>query len=360
MTLTIRTAGVRRTGGAVVAERGVQETARGTGADLVAVAQMSADGCFADRNRLRIRWVARWNVADGDLLLGVSDSRRKPGDEQQVRSAAQRAGLLRRPRDEHRHLLAVGFVARPMGPYHVALLELDGDEDVCGRRDGEDEVGDGHRRRRPEGHDEAEIDGVPDVAVPSARRELHRRVGHASQEQEDLPEAEEIEVIDEERADQHDHPAREGEPLEQQAERLALDLPDHASDRLPLPEEQEQRRAGRQHEGAALERLGDDFRPDGLEALPGHHAVLQREDGEKHGIGQQCRAQRPRRRGIDRLRDDEVGDEADGVEERDQEDRVRDQPIDEEEDSLHCRASLVARHVTRCRSGKPLACLGCC
>src|SRR5687768_15658806 len=60
----------------------------------------------------------------------------------------------------------------------VALLELNADQDVAGRGEGEQEMALGHGRRRPERHEEAEIDRVPDHAVEGRRLEL-RLAGRA-------------------------------------------------------------------------------------------------------------------------------------------------------------------------------------
>ena len=68
------------------------------------------------------------------------------------------ARLLGWPRHEHRDLAAVRLVPVSVSLDEVTLFELDGDEDVSRRRHGEDQVRDGHRRRRPEGDDETEID----------------------------------------------------------------------------------------------------------------------------------------------------------------------------------------------------------
>ena len=47
----------------------------------------------------------------------------------------------------------------------VALLEGDADEDVARGREREHEPADGHVRRRPEGHQQAQIDRVADELV---------------------------------------------------------------------------------------------------------------------------------------------------------------------------------------------------
>ena len=86
----------------------------------------------------------------------------------------------------------------------VRLFELDADEDVTCRRQRENEVRDGHRGRRPESEDEAEVEGMADVVVKSGRLKAHRPVFQPFQMQIDLPEPKEIEVVDQEGADQYD------------------------------------------------------------------------------------------------------------------------------------------------------------
>jgi len=90
-----------------------------------------------------------------------------------------------------------------------------------------------------------------------------------------------------------------------------------ALDRLPLPEEQRQDQARRQHVGAALDRARHKLRPPALEARPCHDAVLHGEEPEQQHIHRQREAHRPGRARIDRLGHEKAAHEADRVEEND-------------------------------------------
>jgi hypothetical protein len=138
----------------------------------------------------------------------------------------------------------------------VTLLELDRDQDVGGRHDREEEMRRRHRRRPPEREEPADVERVPDDLVRAGRPELEVRVRLAAELEPDLAEAEEVEVIDEERAGEHRRPADREDPCTRRPGRPALDLPHDAADRPPLPEEQQERDARREHVRAALGRVG--------------------------------------------------------------------------------------------------------
>src|SRR4029453_18529068 len=105
--------------------------------------------------------------------------------------------------------------------------------------------------------------------------------------------------------------------------------------RPPLPEQQDQREAARQHVGAALDRLRHDPRPHPLEARPRHDAVLHGEEREQPQVDEHRRAERPDRRRVEALRHHEIADEAGSIEEGGEEDGVRDDAVDERDDSSH-------------------------
>ena len=58
---------------------------------------------------------------------------------------------------QHRHVAAILLVGGAVLVHEIALLELDGEDDVGGRGEREDEVRQRHRRRHPEREQEAEI-----------------------------------------------------------------------------------------------------------------------------------------------------------------------------------------------------------
>src|SRR5438105_3064386 len=160
---------------------------------------------------------------------------------------------------------------------HVALFELKRDKDVGGRGDGEDEVTDRHVGRGPEGDDEAEHYGMADDLVEKDRPESEVRVLLPALIQIDLPESEEVEVVYEERADEHQRPAEEEERPQNVIPHRVLNVPHHVRQRSPLPEEQYEREARKQNVCAALDRLRHVPSPPALEPRSRHHAML---DGE--------------------------------------------------------------------------------
>src|SRR5947209_7348144 len=194
---------------------------------------------------------------------------------------------LLRQRQEHRDLLTVLLVRLAVYVRHVALFELKRDEDVCGRGDGEDEVADRHARRGPERDDEAEHDGMADDLVEKDSPESEVRVLAPALVHVDLPESEEVEVVDEERADEHQRPAEEEERPQNVNPYRIFNAPKRVRQRSPLPEEQYEREAREQNVRAALDRLRHVPSPPALEPRSRHHAVLDCEQAEQHSVNQQ-------------------------------------------------------------------------
>src|SRR5690606_2424653 len=119
---------------------------------------------------------------------------------------------------------------------------------------------------------------VPDETVEERDLEGRLRGGDAAVVADHLPEPEELEVIDDEGRDERDRPPCPVRSPDHLARDVALDRPDHLVEGLPEPEEEPEYDAGRHHEGASLDRLGNDARPPALEPAPRHDAVL---DAEK-------------------------------------------------------------------------------
>ena len=118
---------------------------------------------------------------------------------------------------------------------------------------------------------------MADQLVDGTLHELRMRVLAAAQIQKNLPQPEQIEVIDQQAAVEHEQPAGQRKSRQQRTGPCQLDVPDRGGDRSPLPEQQRQHQTGDEHEGTALDRLGDDSRPPLLETGPGHDAVLKPE-----------------------------------------------------------------------------------
>ena len=78
----------------------------------------------------------------------------------------------------------------------------------------------------------------------------------------------------------YEQPTKREQPIQQQAPRQVLDLPDRAAHGLPLPEQQQQSEAGEQDIGAAFGRRGHKCGLPPLESRPRHNAMLQREQAQ--------------------------------------------------------------------------------
>ena len=110
-----------------------------------------------------------------------------------------------------------------------------------------------------------------------------------------------------------------------------LHRPDLHADRTPLPEQQEQRQAGAQHIGRALDRPRDDLRPALLEPAARHDAVLHGKDGQQQAVDGERRRQRRLQRAVEPARHGEPADERDRVEKGGEEDQIRRHAVDEEQ-----------------------------
>ena len=201
--------------------------------------------------------------------------------------SALRAGQ----RDQHRHLLAIATVLIAEQVDQIALLEPDADQDIAGGPHGEQQMAQGHRRRRPEGEQEAEIDRMADPLVEEGRPEFRRRQGAAAQPGIDLAQAEQLEVVDEEGAEQHQAPADPEHGLDREDRGRVRHRPDRRQDRPPLPEQQHEREAREQHIGRALDGMRHEARPPALEGRAGHDAVLDGEDAEQQRVDDQAPGQ---------------------------------------------------------------------
>lgn len=232
-------------------------------------------------------------------------------------------------------MLAVLFIGRAVNARNVALFKPDGDEDVSGGGDGENQMADRHVRRRPEGDDETEHDRVAHKLVEKRRPESWLRIFLSAPVEIDLPQAEEIGMIDESRADQHRRPAQQEERPQEITPDGIPHVPHDLRHRSPLPEEQNQCQTRQQDVSASLNRLRNNSRPPTLESGTRHHAVLNGEEAEQQGVNQKRLTERLVRAGVYSFRHAEVSDEPDGVEKRDEENQIADQPVDESKHTTH-------------------------
>src|SRR5262245_29070041 len=107
------------------------------------------------------------------------------------------------PRHQHRHAVPVAaiFVAEELD--QIPLFQLNSDDNVSSRYDRKQQVPGGHRWCRPKRDDETEVEWVPDEAVEQRSAEARRGHRAGSEVVDDLVQAEELEVVDQECAEQH-------------------------------------------------------------------------------------------------------------------------------------------------------------
>jgi hypothetical protein len=173
------------------------------------------------------------------------------------------------------------------------------------------------------------------VGVEARGRERVRLVGTAAEAEPRLAQAEQVEVVDQRGRIEEQRPAREVRRVQRERADRVRHGPDRAADRLPEPEQDHERERRQQHVGGPLGRLGDDARPDALEARARHAGVLHREQRQQPQIDREREAERAGLARVDRLRDDpEVTDERDRVQEAGEEQRVAGDAPGEEADAL--------------------------
>src|SRR5947207_15537669 len=105
-------------------------------------------------------------------------------------------------------MLPIAAVGLSMEAHQISLLELNGQQDVAGRGNGEYQMGCRHRGCRPENHQPTQIQRMSHVAVQARGSEANRNIWSAKQIKIDLAEAEQIEVIDDERAREYCQPTQ--------------------------------------------------------------------------------------------------------------------------------------------------------
>lgn len=159
-----------------------------------------------------------------------------------VRQGAVLSGRApKRARDKHRNAASVALVIAAVLPKEIPLLELDCEHDVRGRGHGEEEMGESHVRRRPEGDQKSQIERMSYNAVRKRRAKCYRRIRPADQRKPGLAQPEEIEMVDVESHRQHGGPPRRTQRPDSEPSMRAVDTPDNDAYGAPLPEQQQQR-----------------------------------------------------------------------------------------------------------------------
>ena len=108
-------------------------------------------------------------------------------------------------------------------------------------------------------------------------------------------------------------PARCVQSVQKKLAGATLHVPNHASHRLPFPEQQEQCQAGEQHIGAAFDWSWQDASPRPLKPLSRHQAVLDRKQSEQGSVDRQGIGEGSVRSGVNRLRNGKASYKANGV-----------------------------------------------
>ncbi len=165
----------------------------------------------------------------------------------------------------------------------VGLLEPHADQDVAGGGRREEQVPCRHARGRPKGHQQAEHQRVANPAVQPSLLKCCRRVRPTSGVQVGPAHTEHVKVVDHERGTEGDEPAKgvenpDGTPGD------AVQIPCGRAHRLPLPEQQQQNEARREHIRAALHVRGDPAGHPLLETGARHDRVLKGEEEQQRHV----------------------------------------------------------------------------
>lgn len=208
----------------------------------------------------------------------------------------------------------VSFVAFAELVGKIALFVPDADENVDGHGDGEEEMSDGHHRGGPEGDEESEVEGMADQFIKERGTKAEIIGAFIGKVLIRLQQSEEMEVIDQECAEQDDRPTEERDG-HQRCSGGATEGPDGIGQWLPEEEEDDEHRAGEQDIGAAFDGLGDEAGPSFFESLSCHDAVLDAEEGDEEQVDQDTETggHGLRRGVIDGPGDDQVGEETDEI-----------------------------------------------
>jgi hypothetical protein len=102
----------------------------------------------------------------------------------------------------------------------------------------------------------------------------------------DLPEAEEVEVVDKERADDYHYPPNPEKRYQHVTPGAAFYSPHHIRHRPPLPEEEGQDETRQQNVSAALDGLRGKPHPPAFECRARHDAMLDGEEDKEQNVNQ--------------------------------------------------------------------------
>src|SRR3954469_14238609 len=176
-------------------------------------------------------------------------------------------------------------------------------------------------------------------AIEKRRLELQTCLRLPFQISPDLPQTKQVEVINDERGGQYQHPAEGEAAVQQHYSKVVLNIPYGPAEGHPFPEQKQQRGAAGQDIRAALHCNGHGPCEDSLEGRPGHYAVLQREKRQQSEVYEKRRLGRTAGCGIHRFRDGKIADESDCIQKSGHEEGVTAGSVEESENTLHAFAT---------------------
>src|SRR5512135_139481 len=176
---------------------------------------------------------------------------------------------------------------------------------------------------------------MTNIAIEAKGLEPNWRVLTARGVEVDLTKPEQVEVIDQERGEEHDRPSGPEDRVQKPATNRISDLPEDGGNRPPLPEEEAEEETAYKHIGAPLDRRRDEPCPPSLETRPGHDAVWDGKEAQEQGVDEESEGGRAPHARINRLGDEEITDEANRVQERGEEDEITCDTIGQGQASAH-------------------------
>src|SRR2546427_6049431 len=135
-------------------------------------------------------------------------------------------------RQQHRNLSPVFFIGFAVNTAKIALFHLNRDKNVGSRSNREDQMADSHFWCSPKRDNETYHNWMADKAVKPRGPKTEILVLLVKK---DLPQAKQIEVINQKGADENDGPAGKGHDPQDQKTRRAFNVPDNSEQGLPLP-----------------------------------------------------------------------------------------------------------------------------
>ncbi|MDP6270462.1 MAG: hypothetical protein QF398_08785 [Alphaproteobacteria bacterium] len=142
-------------------------------------------------------------------------------------------------------------------------------------------------------------------------------------------------MIDEKGRPQKYRPTEEIECHQGRPPKGVFDVPDDTGDGPPLPKKKREHGRRRQHEGAALSRLGDHPGPLCLERRSRHQGVLQNEDRQHHHVNSNGHQQGLAGAAVDALGHQQIFFEARGVEHGSECQQVADYAVYQDQEFCH-------------------------